>query len=393
MRSRLLRALGTAACFGFLPVALVAGPPDDGPASPTSPAESGSKWRSPDDGWVDLSAFLDEPYGFVPIVWPVTEPAVGYGAAVALAFVGKPGGSSPGGFDQTNLTGAAGLWTENGTWGAAAEDSRYWMDNRLQTLVQAFGASVNLDFYGIGASDVPADHPLAYNLQPVGGVVGAKYRLGRSRAWLGLKYLLATTKVSFDAPDGTPHLPDYESDSGIGGLTPTFTWDSRDSLFTPGRGTYVETAAGFFGRALGGDDDFQRVDVVAMQYVPLHRKLTLGVRGDASFSFGDMPFYMRPFVDLRGVPKMRYQGEHVAKVEVELRWQFWKRFSLVGFGGDGAAWIDLDRFEKKSTVASGGAGFRYELARKYKLHMGVDVAFGPDGAVFYLQFGSAWMRI
>jgi glucose/arabinose dehydrogenase len=41
---------------------------------------------------------------------------------------------------------------------------------------------------------------------------------------------------------------------------------------------------------------------------------------------------------------------------------------------------------------TGGGGFRYELARKYKLHMGLDVAFGPDGPALYVQFGSAWMR-
>lgn len=377
--------------LSFLPVASVAGPPDDGPP-PAAAAAAGSKWRSPEDGWVDLSAFLDEPYGFVPVVWPITEPAVGYGAAAALAFIGKTGGGSKGGFSETNLTGAAGLWTENGTWGVAAEDSRYWRDNRLQTLVQLFGASVNLDFYGIGKSGIAADHPLTYNLEPVGGVVGAKHRVGRSRAWVGLKYQLYETKVSFDAPEQTPNLPDFERESWVGGLTPTLTWDSRDSIFTPGRGTYFEADAGFYSKALGGDDDFQRLDVVAMQYLPLHERLVLGARGDGSFSFGDAPFYMRPYVDLRGVSKMRYQGEHTAKVEVELRWQFWKRVSLVGFGGAGAAWIDLDRFEKQSTVGSGGAGLRYELARRYKLHMGVDVAFGPDGAAFYVQLGSAWMR-
>jgi glucose/arabinose dehydrogenase len=32
------------------------------------------------------------------------------------------------------------------------------------------------------------------------------------------------------------------------------------------------------------------------------------------------------------------------------------------------------------------------LARRYKLHMGIDVAFGPDGTAFYVQFGSAWFR-
>jgi hypothetical protein len=41
---------------------------------------------------------------------------------------------------------------------------------------------------------------------------------------------------------------------------------------------------------------------------------------------------------------------------------------------------------------AGGTGFRYELARKYGLHMGVDLAFGPDDPIIYVQFSSAWMR-
>ena len=34
---------------------------------------------------------------------------------------------------------------------------------------------------------------------------------------------------------------------------------------------------------------------------------------------------------------MRYQGEHVAQGEAELRWQFWSRYSVVGFVGSGLA--------------------------------------------------------
>jgi hypothetical protein len=65
---------------------------------------------------------------------------------------------------------------------------------------------------------------------------------------------------------------------------------------------------------------------------------------------------------------------------------------VVGFLGGGAAWNDFERIESPLTVVAGGAGFRYELARKYGLHLGVDVAFGPDDPVVYVQFGSAWMR-
>ena len=59
---------------------------------------------------------------------------------------------------------------------------------------------------------------------------------------------------------------------------------------------------------------------------------------------------------------MRYQGEAVAQIEAELRWQFWKRFSLVGFAGGGATWNDRERFENSKTLGTGGTGLRYEIA-------------------------------
>ncbi len=392
---RARRILSTTLILGLieaLPLMAGGDEPAQSATGAQAPSETPSGFCSAEDGWPDLSGFIDQAYGFAPIVIPITEPAVGYGAAGALAFIDKPKGEAKAGFGRPNITAVGGLATENGTWGVMAGDSRYWLDDRLQTLLGAVYASVNLEFYGIGKDGALQDHPLRYNLQPVGGMAQAKVRLGRSRTWAGLSYALASTQVEFDAPDGTPGLPDFRKESNVGGLTPSLTYDSRNTVFTPTRGTYLDAAAGLFSRALGGDAEFQRVNLTAIQYLPLDPRLTLGVRGGGNFSFGDVPFYMRPFVALRGAPAMRYQGEHVAEIEGELRWQFWERFSLVGFTGGGVAWNDLDRFDKKRTVVTGGAGFRYELARKYGLHMGLDVAFGPDATILYVQFGSAWMR-
>jgi hypothetical protein len=360
-------------------------------AEPAADEPKPSKFRSPEDGWFDVSAFLDEKYGFVPVLIPITEPAVGYGGALGLTFIGKPREGSTG-MSRPSITAVAGALTENDTWAVAGADLRQWKDDRLQTLFILADASVNLDFHGLGDDALLSERPLAYNLKPVGGLAQAKYRLGASKAWVGVNYMYAETDVGFQVPEDTPGLPTTDRSSRIGGLTPSLTWDSRDTIFTPGRGTYVELSGGFFGSALGGEDTFERATVVAMQFVPLHRRLNLGLRADAEMSFGDMPFYLRPFVSLRGAPVLRYQGENAARVETELRWQFWKRFSLVGFAGTGTAWNDDEDADDAQTVTTGGGGFRYELARKYKLHMGLDVAFGPDGTAFYVQFGSAWFR-
>jgi outer membrane protein assembly factor BamA len=356
----------------------------------TTPAPS--KFRSADDGWPDVSGFLDEKYGFLPVLIPITEPAVGYGAAVGLAFLSRPLGEARAGFGRPDITIAGGLGTENGSWGVLVGDVRHWLDDRLETQVGFTHMSTNLDFHGIGQDARLDDHPLRYNLEPTGGVARVKYRLGDSTFWAGLGYAFAVTRVTFDAPAGTPGLPDFTRDSNVGGLTPSFTYDTRDNLFTPLRGTFFEALVGVFDPALGSDDEFQRVQLIAMQYVPLFRTIWLGVRADGAAIFGDAPFYLRPFITLRGAPIMRYQGDEVAQVEAELRWQFWNRFSAVGFAGFGAAWNDFERLHNTQTIVTGGIGVRYEIARKYGIHMGIDLAFAPDNTAVYIQVGSAWAR-
>ena len=126
--------------------------------------------------------------------------------------------------------------------------------------------------------------------------------------------------------------------------------------------------------------------------MPLGRRLYLSIKGEGYASSDDTPFYLKPFVTLRGVTAQRIQGEQVADTEGELRWQFWKRFSAIGFVGVGNAWSSTDGEDKSSSVVSGGTGFRYEIARKYGIHMGLDVGFGPDDPILYVTFGHAWAR-
>jgi hypothetical protein len=58
--------------------------------------------------------------------------------------------------------------------------------------------------------------------------------------------------------------------------------------------------------------------------------------------------------------------------------------------GYDAAWNHFERFDSVQNVVTGG--FRYELARKYGIHSGLDVAGGPDNTAVYVQVGSAWVR-
>jgi len=116
--------------------------------------------------------------------------------------------------------------------------------------------------------------------------------------------------------------------------------------------------------------------------------ITFGIKGALSHAGGDVPFYMLPYVEQRGIAAQRYQGRNTAVVEGELQWHASSRWTLLGFYGAGRAW-GVREYADVDTHGAGGGGFRYMLARLLKMAGGIDFAWGPEFAL-YLQVGTAW---
>ena len=129
-----------------------------------------------------------------------------------------------------------------------------------------------------------------------------------------------------------------------------------------------------------------------MGWIPLGDEWTLGLRGDYQWSSDGTPFFLRPYIKLRGVAAMRYQGDEMASTEIEARWQVRGRWSLVGAAGYGTAHTERELFSATRDVWSGAVGFRYELARLFGMHAGLDVGFSKGETAVYFQIGSAWFR-
>jgi hypothetical protein len=359
--------------------------------NPAAGAERPSLY-DPQDGWLDLSGFLDTAYGFVPLVLPITEPAVGYGAIGALVFVDR---NAPveGRFVRPNLAVAGGLKTQNGTDGLFAGHLGTWQEGRLHTLVAVTDADINLEFFGLGGRRSSADPGVEYAVAARGGVAGGSYQIGKHPVWAGLRYAQVQTSVTVgDRNPAQVAIPPRDLELRLAGLTPSLTLDTRDNFFTPTRGWYLDLSAPVFREALGSDRDFELLTLSAMYFRPLDASVFLGLRGAAKGSSAGTPFYLRPFVSLRGVQALKYQGEQAAEAEAELRWQFHPRFSATAFGGAGIARSERSGRTSENAVTAGGAGFRYLVARTYGLHMGIDVAWGPDEPVLYVVFGTPWLR-
>jgi hypothetical protein len=361
--------------------------PPDGPAKPVS------KFRDPKDGQFDLSTFLATPKRFLPIPLVVTEPAVGYGGGLAGMFVRPRKQAGSEGFARPNMSIVGGIATENGTWMAFAGDSSHWMDDRVQTLAAVGGGEINLDFYGLGDAAGSLDQPVSYTLDAKLLMLQGSWKAQPKSPWsIGLRYIYSEVEPKLrDAPAQFPGLLDSVH-MKISAPAAVLEFDSRNNLFTPTRGLFAESVYLDSLEDLGATEEFQRFQQVVMGWIPLSEDWTLGMRGDYQWSSDGTPFFLRPYVKLRGVAAMRYQGDEMASAEVEARWQVRGRWSLVGAGGYGTAHTERELFSATKDVWSGAVGFRYELARMFGMHAGMDVGFSSGETAIYIQIGSAWFR-
>ncbi|HVO49973.1 MAG TPA: BamA/TamA family outer membrane protein [Thermoanaerobaculia bacterium] len=362
------------------------------PAGGSPPPAKSSLFKDPEDGAFDVGAWAATRTGILPIPVLITEPAVGYGAALGLvkihgeglagtkdAPLGASGRPIP-----PDVSALGGALTENGTWAAVAAHLGYWGGDRWRYVGVAGYMSPKLDTYDAQGR--------AYGFNLEGWVVyqELKRRVGRSNLFLGARFVFMDATTTFEAGIAPPDAPRPEfatRDSGLGAVA---EFDSRDNTFTPSRGVQVTASAVFFGPYLGGENDYQRYGANGLFYWDVHPRLVLSTRLRTQAVVGDAPFYALPFVQLRGIPAMRYQGETAVSVDGEARWAATKRWWLVAFAG--AGWTDAGstRGLVDKSVHAGGAGFRYLIARRLGILTGLDFAKGPEQWALYVVFGSSW---
>jgi hypothetical protein len=349
-----------------------------------------------EDGAFDASEWLLDKKGFLPVPFVITEPAVGYGGGLGLVFfresirekaeAGKKGGY----VTPPDIFGGAIAATENGTRAGAVGGLFTFQEDRWRYRGGVGSAHVNLDFYGIGGSLDTGDPRIGYTLDGAVSSQQVLRRLGDSNHFLALRWIYLDLDSTFDPEQERPLLSDREVARRSSGLGLSWEYDGRDNFFTPSRGAFAAVDAVLYGPTIGSDNTFQIYRAYVYSYVPLGASFVFGGRFDARAARGDVPFYQLPYIDLRGIPAVRYQDENVDVIEAELRWNVTSRWALVGFGGVGRAWGRSTNFNDAPDEASKGVGFRYQIARRLGLYVGADVAWGPEEMAWYIQAGSAW---
>jgi len=360
----------------------------------------GEGWRDrfidPQDGSFDASEYLLDHRGVLPVPIIITEPAVGYGGGVALAWFSESlrdaasKGRADGRLTPPDIYALALFGTENGTKGAGVGARVSFDEDRWRYRGGVAWTSINLDFYGIGGTLAPGIDKIGYNLKGAATFQELTRRIGDSDHFVGARWLYLDLSAALHADTGDAGLTPRELSHRSSGLGATWVYDSRDNIFMTTRGVDGSLDAMFYAPAIGSDSRYEAYRAHVFGYWPVHEVVVVALRADGRTARGDVPFYQLPFIDMRGVPAARYQDENTGVVEAEARFYLTPRWIVLGFVGAGRAWGRRTSFEDSASVVSKGVGFRYVVARRLGLAMGVDIARGPEKTAFYLQVGNAW---
>ena len=342
----------------------------------------------------------------VPVPIIITEPAIGEGLGIGVGYF-HPKKTSDGYQPNTiesadtvrdvsvarkpppTVTGAFGAVTNNGTWAGGVGHMNSWRNDTIRYLGALAYANVIADFYVF-------DVPFEFTLEGIIFFPDIKFRVAESYWFLGAALLILDGSNVFRRDPGEiedpPVVPDgfLASEFTDVGLTARAMYESRDDTIMPSTGRLFDLSVTRNDEALGGDYNYTTLEMKFLSFHQLHERFVLGLRAEYAMVEDDPPFYAVPWVSLRGIPALRYQGKQVVVAEVEGRFNFNENWAAVGFYGRGWTDTNLPASETEQDIEAYGVGARWRALKSQDVWVGLDFARGPEDDVYYIQVGHAW---
>ena len=344
------------------------------------------------DNAFDVSHYMYDLNGLLPILSPITEPAVGFGGALAMVYFIPKKKDSTLKFQMPDILAIAGGLTENNTWFLGGGYLGFWKNDHIRYRGIFGYGDIKLKYYGNG-SDFLAKNPISFSTKSTFLLQQANFRIGNSNFLLGGKYQYSkTTNTLFEENDSKWINPkELKMTNSAIGIIGEF--ENFNNFISPTKGIRFNINYLQYSQLIGSDQDFGISASFLHYYLPIiQNKWISGFRLEGQLATENTPFYLNPFINLRGVPAMRYQGKLTALVETEQLLLLTKRWGIVAFTGIGSTYENNEQLNKTATTWNYGTGFRYLIARELGLRMGIDVAKSNNDWGVYIIFGTAWLK-
>lgn len=216
------------------------------------------------------------------------------------------------------------------------------------------------------------------------------------RKWLfGLGYAYDQFNITEVVDDGilAEQSPVGIEGGAISGVLFKFLYDSRDHLFEPHHGAYVELSATVADGAVGSSYDFVRYRFDARKYIHIGNWVLAG-QLNSGYSTSGAPFFQYPYVGSgkrgRGLADRRFIARHVTTAQVESRIPIKGRLGGVVFAS--TSWVadDLLQVDDSQVIPAAGVGLRYVLDKTELTRLRLDYGLSRDGGQFYLTINEAF---
>ena len=185
---------------------------------------------------------------------------------------------------------------------------------------------------------------------------------------------------------------------GSGGIThgigPLAVYDSRDHVFYPSKGWYIEGKVLTFQPFLGSDYDFTKGVLDVVNYAQIHKNGIIASHFNYQFAKGRVPFNMMSLLGgtkrMRGYYEGRFRDNNALILQSEYRLQLPWRFGMVIFADIGQVFDRFAYMKMNEWRWTAGGGLRFMLDTERKLNVRLDYGFGKNTSGFYLTIGEAF---
>ena len=249
-------------------------------------------------------------------------------------------------------------------------------------------------FYGIGNKQSD-DYKELYKVNYPRVKVNALKKISKS-LYAGLRYGLEDYNI-IGADSGKQLSTGIITGSKggfVSGIGPAINFDTRDNIFSPSRGFFIDAGALFYGKALGSNFNFNRYTLDGSVYFAAKNKNVWAFNLFADFVNGNaIPFSQLALLGgnkkMRGYYEGRYRDKNLLALAAEYRLHVYKRFGAVVFGNAGA--VNNETIKLTDYIrTTAGAGVRYALNKSEKLNIRLDYGIGKKTTGFYFTIGEAF---
>lgn len=317
---------------------------------------------------------------FIPLPYFDYDRAIGYTVGALPMLMFNP--SKKDSISPSSTVGLMGMYSENKSKFFMGFGSFYLQEDRWRIIVAAGVGDGNFQFY--------VNNPINKWF---------KYRTGADfiftsinrriipRLYGGINYVYSTFQTNAEGLE-------EEDPVVLQGLGVEMSWDRRGSIQYPRSGYYLEADLMTYPEFLGNDGKSSLITFTYNHYYPTRNNTdVIATRFYTGLGIGEVNFNHQFIVgetDIRGYSFGQYRGNYILATQGEYRWNFHKRFGVVGFVGL-ATVFGSDNPEFDGRLLPGvGTGFRYTYLKKTHSNIGFDIAKGDGDWGFYFRISEAF---